>query len=261
MNLSSCLSILGAVGLAAVGGARADTIVVNSGPVISYGGGPFNATITVETGLIGGNPAPFTPFESGPVNIQTFCLETNEFISFGSTYYVEYATSAMGGGSGGAVGGIDPLGSATAWLYSQAVTSPGGLTSVFGAGGFNIGDGGHQRAMQEAIWMLEEENWEPGGPGTGSAYSTGNQVATWRDALISLANANGTGSLFDVMVMRLWTSRSYNTAGGFWQFDGVAQDLLVVTPIPLPPAAWAGMSTLAAVIGFGYMRRRSLRRA
>lgn len=249
-------------GLAAAsfaGAALADTIVVSSGPAVSYGGGPFNATISVETGLIGGNPAPFTPFSSGSVSIQTFCLETNEFVSFGPSYFVEYAASAAGGGSGGSIGGQDALSSATAWLYSQAIGSPGGLASVFGGSGFNIADSGHQRAMQEAIWMLEEENWEPGGPGTGSAYSVANQVAAWRDALIGQANANGTGSLFGVMVARLWTSRSFNSSTGLWQFDGAGQDLLVL--IPLPPAAWAGIGTLAAVIGFSYMRRRSYQRA
>lgn len=242
-----------------VSGAGADTIVVTSGPAVSYGGGPFNATISVETGLIGGNPAPFTPFSSGPVSIQTFCLETNEFVSFGPSYFVEYGASAIGGGTGGVIGGQDPLSSATAWLTSQAIGSPGGLASVFGAGGFNIATAGHQRAMQEAIWMLEDENWEPGGPGTGSAYSVGNQVATWRDALIAEANTNGTGSLFGVMVVRLWTSRTFNGTTGQWEFDGAGQDLIVL--IPLPPAAWAGMGTLAAVIGFSYMRRRSFRRA
>lgn len=43
------------------------------------------------------------------------------------------------------------------------------------------------------------------------------------------------------------------TAGG----DGYADmDLFVV--VPLPPAGWAGMATLAGVMGLGYIRRRRL---
>jgi hypothetical protein len=38
--------------------------------------------------------------------------------------------------------------------------------------------------------------------------------------------------------------------------DGQSQSFVIV---PLPPAAWAGVASLAGVFGFGYLRRRSFR--
>jgi hypothetical protein len=49
-------------------------------------------------------------------------------------------------------------------------------------------------------------------------------------------------------VLRLWANYSNG------QFSGNRQDQL--TLIPLPPAAWAGLGSLAGVMAIGYVRRR-----
>jgi hypothetical protein len=229
----------------AAGVASADRVVLNGG--LGYGGGPFTAQVTREAGLIGSNAAPFSPFpgaSESTLNLTTFCVEVGEFFSPGEAYFAEYSLSASAGG----VGGADPLSTQTAWLFSRAVADQGALTGVLGAA-FNAGNVGHGRAVQEAVWALEGESFA----------LSGGTVGAWRDALISLANANANGSLYGVMIMRLWDQRTWNSGAGGWAFGGNHQDQLVYTQIPLPPAAWAGLGTIAAVIGFGYIRRRSLR--
>lgn len=229
------------VGLAA-SVACADKVVLNGGP--GYGGGSFAATITREVGMIGSNPAPFSPFSAAEATISTttFCCETGETFVPGQSYYVQYGTSANSGGTGS---GVDPIGSASAWLFSRAVADGSALNGVFGS--FSLANANHSRAVQEALWKLEGETY---------SYA-GGTVGAWRDALVSLANSSANGSLYGVMLMRLWDSRSYNAGSGSWDFTGHRQDQFVL--IPLPPAAWAGLGTIAAVIGFGYIRRRSLR--
>lgn len=237
------LSAIAPIGLVA-GLASADTVKLDGGP--GYGGGSFVATITREVGPISGHAAPFSPFGTaeGALVTRTFCAETGEHFVPGTSYFVQYSTTAMNGGTGGAG---DPLGTQSAWLYSRAVSDPSALASVFGVGGFNITNANQSRAVQEALWKLEGESY---------TFATGT-IAGWREALITLANTNSNGSLYGVMFMRLWDTRSYNSGSGSWDFSGRRQDQFVM--VPLPPAAWAGLGTIAAVIGFGYIRRRSLR--
>lgn len=227
--------------------ANADTVKLTGGP--GYGGGAFGATLKVETAVISGHAAPFTPFSSladgATLNFPTFCLEHGEFFTPGTSYFVEYSTSAMFGGTGSG----DPLGSATAWLYSQVRTSPASaaLQTIFGAAGFDLGNSTHNRLVQEAVWTLE-----------GESFTAGSNATTLAN-LVALANANQDGSLYSVMVMRMWGQRTWNTSTNSWNFSDVKQDQLVL--IPLPSAAWAGMSMIAGVVGFGVIRRRSLRSA
>jgi hypothetical protein len=232
-----------AIGVAA-GVASADKVKLNGGP--GYGGGSFVGTITREVSGIGLNPAPFSPFggtEGSTLTTRTFCSETGEYFTPGVTYYAEYATSAMNGGVGG---GGDPISTQSAWLVSRAIGSPSALNAIFG-GAFNIDNANHSRAVQEALWKMEGETY---------AFA-GGTIGAWREALISLAGSNADGSLYGVMLMRMWDNRSYNAVSGNWVYSGNRQDQFVM--IPLPPAAWAGFGTIAAVIGFGYIRRRSLR--
>lgn len=233
-----------AVVAATSGASLADRVSLNGGP--GYGGGVFVATITREAAPIGGNPAPWSPFSGAhgsQVQTRTFCSEVGEFFTPGQTYFVEYAMSAKNGGS---PTGSDDLGSASAWLFSRAVSNTAAIASVFG-GTFNLNNSNHSRAVQEALWKMEGESY---------AYS-GGTVGAWREALISLASTSADGSMYGVMLMRLWDNRVFNGSTGTWQYTGHRQDQFVL--IPLPPAAWAGMGTIAAVIGFGYIRRRSLR--
>jgi len=159
-------------------------------------------------------------------SFETFCLETNEYLSLGSTYIVTLNTKAISGGAGvidnsgagnnGVLGSYDPLSSKTAWLYSQFLAGGGALTG-WTSTGTNKGE------LQKAIWYLEGETALP----TGYALS-----------LVNQALATNTSGLYGIRVMNL------TDANG-----GLHQDLLA--PIPEPGTyamflAGLGLMTLIA---------------
>jgi hypothetical protein len=82
---------------------------------------------------------------------QTFCLETNEFVTIPGNYYVDLSNEARAGGAGG--GTPDPISVGTAWLYRQFAT--GSLS------GYDYDpDGDREESaglLQNAIWCLENE--------------------------------------------------------------------------------------------------------
>ncbi|MFH2044717.1 MAG: PEP-CTERM sorting domain-containing protein [Pseudomonadota bacterium] len=85
---------------------------------------------------------PFKVYEGGIYQFDTFCLELNEFLSFGTEYTVEISDSASMGGIGG--GSPDPLDAMTAYLYM----------------GFRAGTHTDVDALQMAIWFIEDETTE-----------------------------------------------------------------------------------------------------
>jgi hypothetical protein len=239
MNVTRKTRVIAAgVLLAGVGAtALADKVVLDGGP--GYGGGAFNATITLESG---------SPFgSSGTVLTKTFCVETQSYFNPGTQYFVEYSNSATPGG-GGASGGQDPLGYDTAWLFSRAMMGAlsWNLNDGNGVVAFDINNATHERAMQEAIWQLENEVW-------GSYSSASSTVGKIRDNIKAQAAAHAAdGTYYGVAVMRLWDTRT-GTPGNY-TYSGDHQDQIVL--IPLPPAAWAGLSMMAGVVGMAYIRRR-----
>lgn len=177
----------------------------------------------------------------------TFCLEEHENIGFGGTYYAQISTSAMAGGSGydpatntTAPAGSDPLSPVTARIYTEFRNSGnfgGNSTDATFADGYNTS--AETTAIQNAIWYSEgEKTLGDIGGNTSLAY----KIWNW-------ANTNNNGMIGNVRVLRLWTS--YNTGSGY---SGFAQDQLVL--VPLPAGAYAGLGTLAGVLGFGAIRRR-----
>jgi hypothetical protein len=150
------LRTLGAVGLAAGMVATASavptpdatgiTVVRTSGYYdTSYGGGEFTLK-----GSPWANPAHYASATLVAGGFQTFCLERNEFLS-GQPFDGWLNTAAVAGGIGG--GSPDPISIGTAWLYKQF--AEGNLA------GYNYtpgpGRAASARALQEAIWMLEDE--------------------------------------------------------------------------------------------------------
>jgi hypothetical protein len=70
-----------------------DSIIISPGIGGANGGGEFNANILGK---------------GGTLDFITFCLETNEHISYGGTFIVGAITdAAVAGGSGGPGGGSD----------------------------------------------------------------------------------------------------------------------------------------------------------
>jgi len=211
-------------------------------------GGPF--TFQANTGA--GNLAPMISglgtLGQGANQWLTFCLEHNEFISFGTTYNVTIDTTALLGGNGNATpgtgyssgplsngGGGDALDPRTAFLYSSFMDST--LDTLLAASGysgtttFTYGATASGKALQDAIWFLENEI---------TSVTSGSLAGN----LVRLANAANWTNLGNVRVLNLWDKNN----------NSPQQSQLVI--IPLPGSAGMAAAGLASVLGFGFLRRR-----
>ncbi len=249
MTFRTCsIALLATAALA--GTALADgTVRMNNGAT-----GYNSFTATSQSGYNGENSGP----GSNGSNFQTFCLQANEFFTPGQTYtsIISTYTVAEGrsnydpsGPTAATSSGRDYLSSTTALLYSTF--RAGGTFGGFAPSGSSA----LTTALQLAIWYSEGElnNVTSTGNTTYADYSTytGNTAAV---AMYNWARTNNDGSLYNVRVLQLYNSNGSN-----------AQDqLTILSPaqllnfVPLPPAAFAGLGTLAGVIGIGYIRRRRL---
>jgi hypothetical protein len=176
---------------------------------------------------------------------QTFCLETNESISTGTTLnWSTLGTAATNGGYSGAVGGSDSLDAKTAYLYHQFVS--GSLT------GYNYTQGNGRVAsatsLQLAIWQIEGEI-QPGALTT--AYNGNSQAQTWVALANSVVASGAWSGIGNVRVINPVASN------GDSQQSMLIETTTVVTPVPLPPAALLGMGLMAALGGVGALRRRN----
>jgi hypothetical protein len=173
-----------------------DQITINSGFGNANGGGAF---------FITGGTSPF----------YSFCLEMNEHISYGGSYYVgSIMDGAINGGAGGQTSlNYDPISSETAYLYSQWSNYYGNTEVAELA---NIAN-----ALQLAIWKFEGE---------------------WSNALTPLAQKfydeaakiNHGGNLYGVQVLNLYNSKNCEATGAACQYTGFAQDQLVKHQVPEP---------------------------
>jgi hypothetical protein len=122
----------------------------------------------------------------------TFCLERNEYFSYGELLRVDtISTSAVAGGVGGGVGTppADPLDPRTAYLYYLFSTGAlPGYDYLPETGPARVADA---NSLQNLIWYLEAEGI--------AAPATGSQGAAW----LILANANAGTSLWGVQVLNL----------------------------------------------------------
>lgn len=204
-----------------------DTIKVADGPGAGSGGSFEIENVTTI---------------SGPDLFRTFCVELNEYLSFGTPYYVTLASDAIFGGVGvaavgppasagsnGSLNAYDPLSPLTAWLYSNAV---GGTLA-----GYTDSSASANDALQEVIWYIENE--------TTAALSS--LAATFYTAATTAAPT----SIGNVRVMNLWTSSA--TAG---TPDGKVQSLLVIVPEAATIAIWSVLG-LIGVMGYAFRSART----
>lgn len=138
----------------------------------------------------------------------TYCLELNEHISPGATYYAITNSGAVAGGVGGGIGGFDEVDSKTAYIYSEWLSG-------------NLSDYSQQE-IQDAIWYIENEI------GT---------LTSGAEELFDLAEDNASG-LYNVIALNLYTTRTpvnstFTNDDGQWTYSGNAQDVLF-TPVPEP---------------------------
>jgi len=170
----------------------------------------------------------------------SFCLERTEFL--GSPQYSEISTSSSGGGiSGQDQTGTDPLDARTAVIYQEFRNNGnfGGIGNI-GSSSVSVGQS-LTSSVQHAIWFIEGELT------AGEVAGDANAVAMVAWAQLQVNAGAGIGN---VRVLRLWANFDPNTGA----YSGAGQDGL--TLIPLPPAAWAGLGSLACVACIGAIRRR-----
>ena len=196
---SAVVTIVFGLNLSAI---AAPTVTVEQGLYQAGSGGEFK--IVVNDGL---------PGHAAGTSFQSFCLEMNEYLSFGETYFVDVSDVAVNGGRGGP--SPDPLDPRTAWLYNEFLneTLPG-----YDFDNNDIGRKSSARALQYAFWYLEEEL---------SRIRSGSLA----EQFIQLANASDwylNGCTGDIRVLNMYANPD---------LTGNKQDQLVrVAAIPAPGA-------------------------
>jgi len=215
----------------------------------SYGvGGEFRAVPNADL-LSTANPtlAGYTVVTADPTvpYFQTFCVETAEEFTPGSTYDVSFSYNIKYQGGAFLPNGA-PITMGTAWLYSQfaagTLIGSGPLPYDYTYGGGRTGTAGD---LQEAIWYLQGEAALVNGGADGTAFV---------NAAVSALGANYTApadGAFGVVVMNL-------TSGGGNNQDQLMEvpnpDLLVV-PVPEPGVVSFGLLFL---LPLGVNKVRSL---
>lgn len=200
-------------------------------------------TVTVANGVYGTtNGGEFAMTYAGG-SFVSFCLERNEFLSYGPSYTVTLNSAAIAGGYGvldnsgegnnGTSGVSDPLSTATAWLFTNYLMGASGALS-----GWTASDASANKA-QEAIWWLENED-------QGANPSWNNSWVTEAIAAVGGGWVNPSG-LAHVYVLNMKDS-----SGAF------SQDQLYIAAIPEPET----YAMLLAGLGLmGFVARRRTRKS
>lgn len=209
-----------------------DRIELNAGLRPSgAGGGEFLASLYDAS-----NPP-------APNSFATFCLEKNEYFSFGAPLtVVGINTYANQGGISGqtlAEPNKDYISAQTAWLYTEF--RAGNLTD------YNTASDG--KALQNVFWYLEGEitSVTDGLTGAAATYDT---QAYWATTWLNQANTNvGVNTAWGTGIGNVRVLNLQNSDGSF------SQDQLYIAPIP-EPEIYAMLAAGLGLMGFVARRRR-----
>jgi hypothetical protein len=205
-------------------GALTTQIKVTAGPRTGDGGAVWAEVVTGSISYDGVYWPTGTSF-------LTFCMENDEAISMGSTYWIDIEKMTREGGSGGEIGPdsfskYDPLDPVTAALYRQWLSTED-TTDAATADKYQLAI---WKQEQEAIYKNDDDNWYKGDNTTllHSAYQ--GFAPTGAGSIQELIDSVGSpSSIGSVRVMTLWINQDKS---------GFAQDLLVV---PTPAAVLLGI--------------------
>lgn len=225
------LALVGLIALAWTLPSRAEASSITTGDQIK---------VLRSSGSLGGGPWEIDgPDPDSLMDFVTFCLERNEGVGAGNTYFVKLEMYASDGGNGGQNQPSDPspspkrdyLSERTAYLYSQFLD---GLLPGY------TGNEAQRNGIQLAIWYFENEVGTNNGPNPVTFKIGGPAAHTYANILITYANTYAqAGNFYGIQVMQLW--RNYDSQTG--TFSGNAQDFLIrTTPVP------EGLTTLTALL-------------
>ncbi|MCF7957945.1 MAG: hypothetical protein K9M57_05785 [Phycisphaerae bacterium] len=177
-----------------------------------------------------------------PTEMHTFCMEKNDHISYGGTYWaIDVSNYAWNGGGGvketTTIGGniveADPLDLKSVWLFDQYEV----LKNFNGAyNGLNYTNADWANAVQAAIWFNEDESTSIGGLAGDLLADAGNAVA---------AGYNGNEEI-KVLNLSLYSDGR-----------GAVQDQIAYLPKAVPAPGAILLSGIGSII-VGLLRRRNI---
>lgn len=178
-------------------------------------------------------------------SFESFCLEYNENISFGTNYRVggvsKHTVNAAGaygtysGSEPGHTSTKDPISASTAWLFTQFYTTHLSNSAVWGSGS----QVNKNTALQQAIWSLEGESF-------GSMSSL---AINYKNKAIAAVSSSSWSGIGNVRVLNLY---SKDNQGNYTRH---AQDQLYMVSAVPEPETYAMMLAGLALVG-GIARRR-----
>lgn len=184
--------------------------------VVSGMAGLAKANVVLYDGPFGTTRGGLFEVTGDNYDFDTFCMERNETIWFGTSYLYDISDGAVKGGVAG--GNPDPLDYKTAYLYTKFINN------AF------VTDNAHIDGLQLAIWKIEQEisNFNQISFAT-PAYAA--LVYGYAQGFIDSATTAAWGNIGDVRVMNIYRSVYDPQTQEFVRLD--SQSVITMVPEPM----------------------------